>query len=273
MITILLVDQLLECEGSIRRLMSQSTMNNFQLYSATGYRAVLEAFRNQAADVCVIDSTAGNEMKLLAQARSIGSPMPIVVVTGNDASEVISTMQNGAADCLIRDGLTIARVERSLCCVVEQARTAALQLQSNRRYGALCDNAETIIYTHDLDNNLTSMNVAGLQLLGYAEAEILGLKVSAIVDPTCQSFVSNMVEALVDAQRRTINNLQLATKSGNSLTVEMNAHPIYKQGKPIEIQVLARPIASPKPLHFYPGRRGNFAYAPQALPSRQQLEA
>jgi PAS domain S-box-containing protein len=273
MITILLIDDSLQCPRSIRSLLADSPINQFQVNYATGYRTILEGFRKQTSDICVIDSTDGNGLKLLGQARSMSPSMPIVLVTANDGSEVVTAIRNGAADCLVRDQLTPASIERTLCCVVEQSRSAALQSEREQRYLALLDNVDEIIYTHDLDNNITSMNAPGLRLLGYSLPEILRLKVSAIVDAASQPLVSNTIDLLLDAQTRTVNKVRLATKSGGSLAIEMNAHPIYQQGKPVEVQVLARLIGWPLPFHTskplaHPSRSTN-SYRPnfQAWPA------
>lgn len=249
MITILLIDHALECERSVRDLLSELSPDQFRFKCGKGYRAILEGFRSQTADVCVIDSFAGNGVKLLAQARSIGPSLPIVVVTANDGSEVVAAIRNGAADCLVRDQLTAANIERSLCCVVEQARFAALQSERERRYLALFDNLDEIVYTHDLDSQITSMNPAGLRLLGYSLAEILELKVSAIVETASQPLVSGTIDLLLDAQARTRSEVRLLAKSGHSLTVEMNAHPIYQYGRPVEVQVCAKIIAEARALY------------------------
>ncbi len=249
MITILLVDHSLDFDPGVHNLLLALPTDQFQIKCVKGYRAILEAFRRQTGDVCVIDSNRGSGLKLLAQACSIGFSVPIVMITANDASEAAAAMRNGAADCLIRDEQTSASIERSLCCAVEQARSAALQLQRERRYLALLDNVNEIIYTHDLDNKITSINAAGLHLLGYSLPEMLGQKVSAIVAAASQPLVSRTIDLLLDAQKRTRSEVKFMTKAGVTLPVEMNAHPIYLQGKPIEVQVLARLITEPLAPH------------------------
>jgi PAS domain S-box-containing protein len=265
MITILLIDHSLESERSVRSLMSALPADQFQVQCRTGCHAILEGFRSQAADICVIDSYPGNGLKLLAQARSVGLSVPIVMVTADDASEVVAAIRNGAADCLLRDQLTPASIERSLCCVVEQSRSTALQSERERRYLALFDSLDEIIYTHNLDSQITSMNPAGLHLLGYSLPEILGMDVSTIVAAASQPLVSRTISLLLDAQTRMTNEVRLATKSGESLTVEMNAHPIYQQGEPVEVQVLARLVA--KQPAFHANRTGNSIYSSRATTS------
>lgn len=269
MITILLVDHSLGCEPSVRSLLSALPPDQFQVNCCSGYHAILEGFRSQTADICVIDSFVGNGSKLLAQARSVGLSVPIVVVTANQASEVMTAIQNGAADCLVRDQVTPASIERSLCCAVEQARSAALQSERERRYLALFDSLEDIIYTHDLDGHITSMNRAGLLLLGYSLPQILGMDVSAIVAAASQPLVSRTLNLLLDAQTRTTIKMSLSTKAGESLTVEMNAHPVYEQGETIEVQVLARPLERPATFH---GKRTLDSVYSSAPPTSFQLQ-
>jgi PAS domain S-box-containing protein len=268
MITILLIDHSLDCERSVRSLLSALPADQFQVNRCSGYHAILEGFRSQTADICVIDSGTGNGLKLLAHARSMGLSAPIVLVTANDGSEVVAAIRNGAADCLVRDQLTPASIERSICCVVEQAHSAALQAERERRYLALFDSLEEIIYTHDLAGHITSMNPAGLCLLGYSQPEILGMEVSAIVAAASKPLISRNINLILDAQTRTMNEVRLATKSGKTLAVKMNAHPIYQQGEPVEVQVVARVIAESRP--FYANIPGDLSRSSRTATSYRQ---
>jgi PAS domain S-box-containing protein len=249
MIKILLIDHSLDCELSVRSLLSALPSDQFHVQVCSGYHSILGGFRSQTTDICVIDSGAGNGLKFLAQARSVGFSAPIVLVTSNEASEVVAAIRNGAADCLVRDQLTPANIERSICCVVEQAHSTGLQAERERRYLALFDSLEEIIYTHDLNGHITSMNSAGLCLLGYSLLEILGMEVSNIVGAASKPLVSHTTSLMLDAQTRTLNEVRLVTKSGKSLAMRVNAHPIYQQGNPVEIQVLATLISEPRALY------------------------
>jgi PAS domain S-box-containing protein len=249
MIKILLIDHSLDCDRNVHRLLAALPADQFQVNRRSGYREILEGFRSQTANICIIDSGAGNGLKLLAHARSLGLSAPIILVTADDASEVVTAVRNGAADCLVRNQLTTANLERSICCVVEQARDVALQAQRERRYLALFDSLEEIIYTHDLNGQITSMNSAGLSLLGYSLPEMLRMKVSDIVAAASKPLVSLTTNLMLDAQTRSLNEVRLITKSGKSLAMRVNAHPIYQQGDPIEIQVLATLIGEPRTLY------------------------
>lgn len=238
MISILLVDHALENPRSIRKLLSVSS-NDFKLTCVNSYRKILEGFRSQAYDVCLIDSAADNGLKLFAQARSLGCTAPIVMVTSNDAREAIRAIRNGVADCLIRDDLSAAGIERSVYSVVEQGRSISLQHQHERRYLALLDNANGIVYTHDLRGNFTSMNRTGEQMLGYSQGEILEMNVFQIVVPEYRALVDKMIQRTLDAQIQTADQIELVTRYGTNLSVEINTHPIHREGKTIEVQGIA----------------------------------
>jgi PAS domain S-box-containing protein len=237
MISVLLIDQVQE-KSSIHKLLSSSP-NGFNLNYASTYREILEGFRSKAYDVCLIDSALEIGLKLITQARSVGCITPIVLITSNDACEAISAIQHGVADCLIRDDLSAAAIEHSLCYVVEQARNISLQNQRERRYLALLDNANKIVYTHDLEGNFTSINRTGEQLLGYSQSEIMEMNVWQLMVPEYRVLVQKMIARTLDAQTQTAEEVELVTKDGCNLRLEINTHPINHYGRTIEIQAIA----------------------------------
>ena len=238
MISVLLVDHALENPRSIRGLLSLSG-NDFKLTCVNTYREILEGFRSKTYDVCLIDSAADNGLKLFVQARSLGCTAPVVMVTSNDAREAIRAIRNGVADCLIRDDLSAARIENSVYSVVEAGRSNSLQRQRERRYLALLDNSNGIFYTHDLKGNFTSINRTGEQLIGYSQREILEMNVLQIVAPEHRELVDKMIQRTLDAQTQTADQVELVTRHGSNLKVEINTHPIYREGKTIEVQGIA----------------------------------
>jgi len=238
MISILLVDHALENPRSIRKLLSVSD-NDFKLTCVNSYREILEGFRSKTYDVCLIDSATDNGLKLFAQARSLGCSAPIVIVTSNDARESVRAIRNGVADCLIRDDLSAAGIENSVCRVVDQMRTISLQSQRERRYLALLDNSNEIVYTHDLKGNFTSINCTGEQIMGFSQSEILEMNIWQLVAPGYLLPLEKMIGRTVDAQTQMSYQVELVTKCGRSLMMEINTHPINRDGKTIEIQGIA----------------------------------
>ncbi|HKO45594.1 MAG TPA: PAS domain S-box protein [Pyrinomonadaceae bacterium] len=240
MIKILIIDLAAESPSSVRTFLSAQGVTGFDVAYAISYGTILEAFRDKSYDVCLIDSSSGNALKLVAQAQIFGCTAPIIVVTSNEATEVIRAIRGGAADCLIRDSLTAARIERSICWVFEQARASSLQKGRERRYLALMENADEMIATHDLEGNFTSINRAGERLIGYSQEEILTRNIFQIVAPQNRELLKKTIRQTLDARKLTLEEIDLVTISGKNLRVEVSAHLIYQEGNPIEVQITAR---------------------------------
>jgi PAS domain S-box-containing protein len=200
MIKILVIDHAGSCRG-IRKVLPETGIPGFKINFTTSYRDILEGFRETVYDVCVIDSAAGNGPKLFAQARSLGYAAPVILVTSNDPGEAVNAIRSGVADCLIRDDMTAAGIERLICSVVEQAKESAQQNERAQRYLALIDNADEIIFTHDLTGNLTSMNTAAEQLIGYAQDEWLSQPISKIVGYAHREVAQQMIQQTLDTRR------------------------------------------------------------------------
>lgn len=266
MISVLLVHPVPENSRGIRSLLS-SSVNTFKLNCVSSYRSILEGFRSKAYDVCVIDSEMDAGLTLFSQARSLGWTAPIVMTASNDAREALRAIRGGVTDCLIRNQLSVPEIEHSLCCIVEQARSVALMKERERRYLALLDNSNQVVYTHDLKGAFLSINHTGELLIGYSQAEILDMNVWQLLAPGYQVLMKSMIARTLDAQTQTLDEVKLVTKYGGTLLVQLNMHPINQDGQTVEIQVLASPetvLPMPGPWEF---RR-----ITERDPSRMRLE-
>lgn len=246
MIKILVIDHAAESSRGIRKALPETGIPGFKINFTTAYRDILEGFRGKDFDICVIDSASGNGPRLIEQARSLGCAAPVILVTSNDASEAVNAIRSGVADCLIRDDITAASIERLICSVVEQARESAQQNERARRYLALIDNADEIILSHDLQGSCTSMNTIGVQVTGYAQNELLNLPVLQIVSQSHRKVAQQMVSQTLDARRPTLCEVEIVTKQGQPVLVEASLHLVYHEGKVVEVQWTARLLSSPR---------------------------
>ena len=197
-------------------------------------------------DVCIIDSAA-NAMELISQGRGLGFTRPIIMLTSNSVTEVLVAMRAGVLDCLVRNELTAARLEESICSVIARSRRLEDQERFERSFLALAENTSEIIYALDLEGNYTFINRAGEELTGYSQEEILGLNFSQLFTPKCVTRTWRTILRMLNDHRPASFSAIIVRKDGEHLPVSVSAHLLYKDGIPIGIQAIARAEATHSP--------------------------
>jgi PAS domain S-box-containing protein len=127
---------------------------------------------------------------------------------------------------------------------VEHAEDLSLQKEHAERYLALIENVNEIIYSHDLQGNYTSMNKAGERLTGYSREEALRLNLAQVVAPEYRELVDNMINEKLDGEHSSFYEIEINTKDGRRLPVEVSTHLILSEGKPVGVQGVARDITA-----------------------------
>ena len=112
--------------------------------------------------------------------------------------------------------------------------------RSEAKYRELVDNANDIIYTHDLKGRFTSLNHAGERIMGYTEREAKQLHLADVVAPEFMEQASEMIARKLAKDASTIYETELIAKDGRRIPLEVNSRLIYEDGKPVAVQGIAR---------------------------------
>jgi len=112
---------------------------------------------------------------------------------------------------------------------------------SEERYRELFENASDLVYTFDLDLNITSLNRLAEQTVGYSRDEALQMNLRQLLDPEQAQRLEGAIE-LVAVHAPTKIELDIRAKGGQRLKLEVNPRLIYREGKPVGIQAIARDI-------------------------------
>jgi PAS domain S-box-containing protein len=121
---------------------------------------------------------------------------------------------------------------------------AALQA-SEERYRELFENANDIVFTADAEGRLTSINRAGEKLTGYRRDEPPPIPVNLLAMEHIEE-AARMFQHLMAGGDPLTHELEILTKEGHPLTVEVSARPILNGGKVIGIQGIARDVSERK---------------------------
>jgi len=131
--------------------------------------------------------------------------------------------------------------------VTEQKESETALIESEQRYREIFDNANDLIYTHDLEGNFTSLNRTGEQLTGYSKSEAMSMNFAQVVVPDQVELARQMLKRKVDDQDvATVYELDITSKSNRRITLEMSTRLIYRDGKPVGVQGIGRDITERK---------------------------
>lgn len=225
----------------IDELLCATDIGQFELECIFTHLATVNSFGRNYHDVCLIDS-AHEGINLLMESRRVGFTAPIIMLTANSATEVLIAFRKGVSDCLLREDLTAAALEQSICAAVERARAVECQAHRERCYLGLLENASEVIFTHDLEGRYTSINKAGELLTGYKREELLAMNFSQLIAPEHIDLVWRMITRLLTVHSPVRYTTVAVAKDCRRIPLEVATHLIYREGIPVEVQGVARRV-------------------------------
>jgi PAS domain S-box-containing protein len=111
----------------------------------------------------------------------------------------------------------------------------------------LLENAIDMIYIQDLEANFTWVNRAALELTGYSFNEAVRMNMVDIVAPEYQQLARAMRQHRLDTGLNPpAYEIELVTKDGRRIPVEVNSRYIYRNGKPMGVTGSARDLSARK---------------------------
>ncbi|MGD9561443.1 MAG: PAS domain S-box protein [Pyrinomonadaceae bacterium] len=175
---------------------------------------------------------------------------------------------NGAAkqtsyevDCIRKDGSRIT-VEVSSTVITENGVPVGVQgiardvterklaeealRESEVKYRDLFENANDLIYTHDLNGNFTSLNRTGELITGYTRDEALTMNISQVVAPASLPAAREMTARKMAGDPATTYEIDILAKDGRIVSLELSTQLIHEKGRPAGVQGIARNITERK---------------------------
>ena len=173
--------------------------------------------------------------------------IPVLLISGiRKADEAgIEGLHAGADDYLdlpFRNEELLVKVAR----LVERHRTSAALRESEERYRELFENANDIIYTHDLQGNFTSLNRSGERITGYTREEAMKMNVADVIAPEYLNLAREMIAQKASQKVSTVYEIDIISKQGRRIRLEVSTRLVFREGRPIGVQGIARDLTERK---------------------------
>lgn len=135
--------------------------------------------------------------------------------------------------------------------VTDRRLTEQELISTQNRYYELFENANDLIYIHDLAGTLTSFNKAAERLTGYSRAEALGKDIADFTAPEFRSLQQEMLDRMIGGEARTTYEVVFIAKNGARILLEITTRLIFEMGRPISVQGVARDITRRRDLEAH----------------------
>jgi PAS domain S-box-containing protein len=137
-----------------------------------------------------------------------------------------------------------AVVRRGLGRETESLRQREATLEAY--YQELFENAHDIMFSHDLQGNLFSLNKAGERILGYTREEVTGLNLGDLVLAGHQARFQDALQQFQAGRPSHSFELEVCARDGRRVVLRVDLQLRSLPGKPASVQGLAWDITGPK---------------------------
>ncbi|HEY0323421.1 MAG TPA: PAS domain S-box protein [Pyrinomonadaceae bacterium] len=118
---------------------------------------------------------------------------------------------------------------------------------SEEKYRSLLENANDIIYSHDLEGKYLTINRAGEKITGYTREEILGgLNIAQVVAPEHLALAKEMTARKLSDPSPTVYEVDIITRDHTRLTLEVSTRISYRNNQPVAVEGIARDVTERK---------------------------
>src|SRR5687767_7527105 len=130
--------------------------------------------------------------------------------------------------------------------ITDQQNADAAIRESEERYRELFENANDIIYTHDLQGNFTSLNRTGERITGYSREETMKMNVADVIAPEDLNLAREMIRQKSSQKVSTVYEIEIISKQGRRIRLEVSTRVIFRDGQPVGVQGIARDLTERK---------------------------
>lgn len=130
--------------------------------------------------------------------------------------------------------------------ITERKQSEVALRESEERYRDLVENAQDIIYSHDLEGNYTASNKAAEEITGYTIEEAVKLNMEQTIAPEFRGRAREMLARKLAGEKITAYELEVIARDGHRIPVEVNTRLVMHNGVAVGVTGVARDISERK---------------------------
>ena len=130
--------------------------------------------------------------------------------------------------------------------VVNKRRQEELLRQSEEKYREIFENANDMIYMHDIQGNILSVNKAVERLLKAPRDEIIGRNISEFLPEDQLEIARQKTMEKLHGANLTTYEVEIMDRRGRRIPIEVSTKLIWRNGKPVAVQGIGRDISERK---------------------------
>jgi diguanylate cyclase (GGDEF)-like protein/PAS domain S-box-containing protein len=130
--------------------------------------------------------------------------------------------------------------------ITERKRTEEALRESEERYRDLFENATDIVFTHDFNGRFLAVNRVMERVTGYTREELLSLNVTSLVAPEYHGVAAEYLKKIYKGEDMLPYEIEIIGKDGRRIPLEVSERILYKDGRPVLVQGIARDIRERK---------------------------
>ena len=127
-------------------------------------------------------------------------------------------------------------------------RQLQMEAKLKERYQDLFENANDMVYTHDLSGRMTSINVAGERLLGRKRDTVTQCSLLDFIAEEQRLPASQWLEHIVDGTAPATVEWDFVTSTGGQVRLEISTRIIEREGRRVEVEGIARDVTEQRRL-------------------------
>jgi PAS domain S-box-containing protein len=224
---------------------------DFEVVWVKSLQAAASKLAGEKLDVLLLGLPVRGSRKAagLIELRSHCGSLPTVVLVPRKEERLGKQLvKEGATEYLLKENIDWESLRIALHYAIEREQAESSARRHQQRFQDLFENSKDILFTLDLDGNITALNRSGEEVLGLSRGDALQRNIKSLVAPEHQAACHEMMQRILNDEPLQHFEINLIGKDGGKVILEASARLIQSGGKKEGVQGIARDVTGRKHL-------------------------